>query len=279
MALDVPRRENDLTKGRTQRIENLVMQYSDLFPGRIHLLKSSSSQGCGVSVLKGCEWIFSIERFAIILEDDCIPTDDFFNFVSHALPLIQESPDLFIAVGTQFKNLPPSEQGIAILKYPVFWGWATTKERWSMIHEELVKMISEGRPDLRHLDFKERIYWAAGCRRVLEGYVDTWDTLITTILLSKNWKTISPLASLVRNVGNDDLATHTSNGTVLHDLRLGTFRIKQSVVLKEAGGIDSWMRDSLYRISVRHIFTTKFTSILDTLVKTRRSYAPLSERF
>lgn len=148
-----------------------------------------------------------------------------------------------------------------------------------LIHSELVRMISEGGLDLRSLDYIERIYWTAGCRRVLEGFVDTWDTLITTLLLSKNWKTLSPLVSLVRNVGNDDLATHTSNGTVLHDLKLGTFTLKEAFILKDARGIDSWMRHSLYRISARHIFSTKITRILDMLVKSRRKRAPLSERF
>lgn len=279
VSLDVPQHETSSSTSRTQKIQALVRRYSNQHPGVFRFQQAQTNRGCGISVLKGCDWVFSQEKFAIVLEDDCIPSDDFFNFVSYALPLIVGSDQLVAAVGTQFKRILDSDHSIAILKYPVFWGWATSRERWDSIRGELIKMISGQVPCLTHLSIAEQTYWSAGCRRVLEGYVDTWDTLLTTIFLSKNWKTISPLKTLVRNVGNDEQATHTSQGTVLHNVELGFFGLQEVSVFENPNEIDVWMYDHIYKISLRHLISTKFTHKLDRMIKARKILPSLSHRY
>jgi hypothetical protein len=279
ISLDIPKTQNDEANFRTREIEDLVFHYSDLHPGVFRFNKAKANRGCGVSVLMACNWIFSHERFAVVLEDDCIPTDGFFNFVSYALPVIDKSDEVLVAVGTQFKKFSIDNQAVVFVKYPVFWGWATTRSQWQLVQRELLAMVSGIKPQLAHLKLVERVYWLAGCRRILQGYVDTWDTLLTTIFLANRWKTMSPLNSLVRNVGNDELATHTSNGTDLHNLDLGTFSRNPARVFSDDKGIDRWMRDSVYQISFRHLFSTKLTFMLDRFFESRRINAPLSERY
>ena len=279
VSLDVPKHATLATSGRTQKIQALVQEYSLQHPTVFRFQQSKNSRGCGVSVLTGCDWVFSQEEFVIVLEDDCIPTDDFFNFASYSLPLIVGSNQLFIAVGSQFNRISLGDHKIAFVKYPVFWGWTTTRDQWEILKLELMKMLSGQTLYLSHLSIAERTFWYAGCRRVLEGYVDTWDTLLTTILLSKNWKTISPLNALVRNVGNDDVATHTSQGTLLHNVELGKFGQGEIEILETSPEIDLWMQNQVYKISRRHLISTKFTFLLDRLIPSRRVVSPLSERY
>jgi len=279
VSLDVPRYETLANITRTQKIQALVREYLLRYPTVFRFQQSEKNRGCGVSVLTGCDWVFSQEEFVVVLEDDCIPTDDFFNFASFSLPLIVGSGELFIAVGTQFKRFATGDHKIAIVKYPVFWGWATTRDQWNILKLELLKMLSGQAPNLSHLGVAEQAFWSAGCRRVLEGYVDTWDTLLTTILLSRNWKTISPLKALVRNVGNDVVATHTSQGTLLHNLELGEFGLGEIEILKTSSEIDLWMHNQVYGISRRHLISTKFTYLLDRLIPSRKVLSPLTERY
>ena len=279
VSIDVPKKETSDSADRSQKILNIVRDYSMQYPNAFQFQLAPVNRGCGISVLTGCDWVFSQEEFVVVLEDDCIPADDFFNFVSFSLPLIVGSDQLFIAVGTQFKSNLTGDHKIAIVKYPVFWGWATTRDQWKILKLELLKLLSDQAPYLSHLSIAEQAFWSAGCRRVLEGYVDTWDTLLTTILLSKNWKTISPLKALVRNVGNDDVATHTSQGSLLHNLELGKFGQGEIEILKTSPEIDFWMQNQVYKISRRHLISTKFTYLLDRLFPSRKVLSPLAERY
>jgi hypothetical protein len=72
-----------------------------------------------------------------------------------------------------------------------------------------------------------------------------------------------PPTNLISNIGNDSVATHTRSD------RMWTNAI-QNEFLREDFGVpivnlkaDLWLKKNLYKIRLRHAFSTKFTRIQD----------------
>jgi hypothetical protein len=279
VSLDVPKIRTFAAEDKTKHIKKLIEEFGKNFHGDIFVRTSGTNLGCGVAVLSGCDWIFRREEYAIILEDDCIPTDDFFTFAIENLPTLKFSQDIAAVCGSQFYPGNLEQNSVYEIKYPIFWGWATSQEKWSSISERLNLLLAGEKLDLSSLKLEESIYWQAGCRRVLDGFVDTWDTLISAIFLENGLKVISPSSLLVQNIGNDEVATHTSDGSDLHKIKVGRYFKDSNLSLNQIHEIDEWMRTKLYRISLRHLFTTRATWLLDLMYKHRRITKSLSERY
>ena len=66
-----------------QECRNLVSNID--WPCEVITKFSETNLGCKKSVVEGLDWVFSQEDEAIILEDDCVPTSDFFVFCEEML--------------------------------------------------------------------------------------------------------------------------------------------------------------------------------------------------
>ena len=51
----------------------------------LHKHYLNKNNGCKIGVSKGLNWFFSKVKAGIIIEDDCIPTNDFFTFCEWSL--------------------------------------------------------------------------------------------------------------------------------------------------------------------------------------------------
>jgi hypothetical protein len=279
VSVDVPRSQDITTLSKTDAIMKILKNFEASYPGNISYKIAAHNLGCGVSVLSGCDWLYSQEEFGIIIEDDCIPSNDFFKFILDNLAFIDISTEYAVLGGTQFFRQETSESVLYKVKYPIFWGWATTRKQWESSRTQLNSLLNGSSLAFKGYSFPERVYWRAGCRRVLEGYVDTWDTLLTSIFINENRSALVPSQSLIQNVGNDEVATHTSAGTTLHNLPLGNYDFSEQRLIQGGKDIDIWMMKEIYKISWRHLFTTNLTKLLDRMFSSRAKLSPLSERY
>jgi hypothetical protein len=279
VSVDGPRNQNIATLSKSEAVMEILRNFEASYSGKISYKIAAHNLGCGVSVLSGCDWLYSQEEFGIIIEDDCIPSDDFFKFVLDNLALIDISTEYAVLGGTQFYRQDRPGSIIYKVKYPIFWGWATTRKQWELSRTQLDSLLNGGSLAFKGHSFLEKVYWTAGCRRILEGYVDTWDTLLTSIFINENRSALVPSQSLIQNVGNDEVATHTSGGTTLHNLPLGNYDFSEQRLIQSGKDIDMWMMKKIYKISWRHLFTTNLTKLLDRMFSSRAKLSPLSERY
>ena len=279
VSVDVPSSQDIPALNRTDEVLKILKNFESSYSGKLFYKIATHNLGCGVSVLSGCDWLYGQEEFGIVIEDDCIPSDDFFRFVQENLSFIDSSTEYAVLCGTQFYRLDRREGCIYKVKYPIFWGWATTRKQWELSRTQLDGLLSGDSLAFNGLHFPEKVYWRAGCRRILEGYVDTWDTLLTSILINERRSALAPYQSLIQNVGNDEVATHTSAGTTLHSLQLGSYEFSQQHLIQSGKDIDKWMMQEVYKISWRHLVTTNVTKFLDRMFSSRAKLNPLSERY
>lgn len=275
VALDGPRNSTDWKE--TQECESVVRHFEELNPSLIRIRQSTENLGSAVSVLSACDWIFSTEDFAIIMEDDCRPSPDFFKYVADAESVLSNNSRAMLICGTQFAPELVTGNRWSYSSYPLMWGWATSKVKWNLLRGLVLGRFADENEvfDLRKT---ELIYWKEGARRALEGFVDAWDIPLVYGMRRLGLLTILPPTNLVVNSGNDEYATHTL-GTAD-----GLNRVTEPYFKSEIGpefnpDLDKWLSRNFYGISFRHRFSTQITKLFDALGFNARKRAPLRNRW
>jgi len=254
----------------------LVEEFEKHFSGEVKRLFRDRNVGCAASVLSACDWIFENEESAAILEDDCIPNDDFFDFSRQTLSCMRSDPNIWLSCGTQFSPSSLHYDSWLLSSYALTWGWATTSKNWGSISQafKLQKAIDKN----VSISAWERTYWNQGARRAQSGWVDVWDTILLQQMRVHKKMAILPKFPLVTNVGNDTSATHTHGQSPWLHLDTGGFYKPSASPLISIPN-DSWLRRNLFTISSRHIFSTKVTALIDFLKRNRLPMPPLIDRW
>lgn len=260
-------------------ISNILEAYYDLFESLV-IHKRDRNVGCAVSVLTGLDWIFSHETFVCVLEDDCIPSADFFDFIRDSKPFLETEDDLMLACGTQFAPEHLTKTAWMKSTFSLTWGWATTRSKWIKMRsyffqdEDYPKSFS-----LRNSPYSffkpSYSYWNFGAKRAYKGFVDVWDTILVRNLYNHNERALLPPSSLVNNIGSDLLATHTKKSEWTNR-PTGIYKSTEASPQTNRE-IDMWLKKHFFKISFRHLFTTRFTALKDKYSKPPRS--PLLNRW
>lgn len=275
ISVDAPRIPTLENVELSHQVLQIAKQYQANSKLGVSIYRRVENVGCTPSVLSSCDWIFTQESEVIVLEDDCIPTVEFFDFCRSSISQIQNNSDVWLSCGTQMAPSALIDGQWLLSKYPLTWGWSTTKTKWQEIREALlnqdIKLSEKNSPEITA---HERTYWNAGSRRALEGISDAWDTpLVQRMLLNKKLA-ILPKNSLVSNVGNDSVATHTHGDSEGIALKTGTFFIPDSQPMCNHL-VEEWLRINFYRIKARHLFSTKVTFLMDRISNRRKKFKSL----
>ena len=254
----------------------IAMEASKNMPGQLRVAVHSENVGCSAAVLSACEWFFENEEFGVILEDDCIPAEEFFTFANNSKEIIETNDNVWLFCGTQFASEEKSEDSWSLSKYALIWGWGTSKRKWhqiaSSLKENSVSILS------KEISFAEKQYWNAGASRSISGAVDAWDNILVQRMLTLEKKSILPKYSLVSNIGNDFAATHTISDSNWLRIETGSFDIPKAEPIDNPG-LDLWLKAKFYRISIRHIFTTRITYFIDYISGRRNRAENLINRW
>lgn len=173
---------------------------------------SSVNLGCEQSVRSAIDWFFEFEDEGIIIEDDCLPNEDFFAFCDSLLDTYRSDNRIWTVSGSNFQN--GKVRGSAsyyFSRYCHSWGWATWKDRWrhyadnkkywkDYFHEERVYDMSNS----------EWFYWRKVFDRLyLKNQPDSWALRWLMTCFANQGLTAIPNVNLVLNIGFDKSATHT----------------------------------------------------------------------
>ena len=256
-------------------IEVVIAASKDM-PGQLRAAIHTENVGCSAAVLSACEWFFENEEFGLILEDDCIPAEEFLAYANYSRKVIETNSDVWLFCGTQFAPNEKSPDSWSLSKYALIWGWGTSKSNWNQIASSLRKdgiKISS-----KNIGFAEKQYWSAGAARSYSGVIDAWDNILIQRMLALGKKAILPKYALVSNIGNDSAATHTTSDSNWLGLITGSFDFPKATPF-ENPSLDLWLMRKFYRISIRHVFTTKITYFLDFITGKRKRSNDLVSRW
>lgn len=166
--------------------------------------------GCKAAVSSAIDWFFSEVEEGIILEDDCLPGEDFFRYATAALAFYRNIPSVMHINGTAIKTYVPNSNECAYLyRYAHVWGWATWRRAWKLYDVNFKNFDSKKIYETFPNDKQQAKRWNEILSNVIsdKSGFNTWDFQWTyTIMTHKAW-CVSPTHNLITNIGIDQ-STH-----------------------------------------------------------------------
>lgn len=262
VSIDGPKFGDSSAVESQKHIVNVLDNFRKDFNGNFYSSVRRSNVGCAASVLSSIDWFFRQVDYGVILEDDCMPSEDFFKFASYMKLEIDRNEKIWIACGTQFAPSEVTGKSSVVSSYALTWGWMTSNIKWKEIRESLFNNFDKSNKKSNILNVVENQYWKAGANRAYKGITDVWDTVLLYRMRIENKFAILPNQNLVSNIGMDDFATHTKVQTPFLNMQIGTLGADYTK-LNYSTNVDYWLRTDFYKISFRHLISTRITAFFD----------------
>ncbi|OXB04806.1 nucleotide-diphospho-sugar transferase [Flavobacterium pectinovorum] len=171
--------------------------------------------GCKYAVSSAIDWFFENEEEGIILEDDCLPSEDFFVFCDAMLEKYRFDTRIRHIGGTNLQmGQKRGNDSYYFSNLTHVWGWASWRRAWIDYDVELAKYKSADIENTFKFIFNNIIVvesWRSIFNKLLKNEIDTWDYQWTITNFFNNGLSIIPNVNLISNIGFGANATHTDN--------------------------------------------------------------------
>ena len=193
--------------------QNLMRQmiedsHTDI-PIRVRFLQRNL--GLRSAVLSAVDWFFENENSGIVLEDDLVPSPEFFSHCAEGLQRYSDVEKVLQISGYRRLNGFVRANGHVFHSRIDCWGWATWKDRWENFRG---KSDSE-MPSRPGANFAPRALVReieAGHRKAIANELDSWAYSWAQYGLATKSLALVPAGNTIQNVGFGDGATHTKSG-------------------------------------------------------------------
>lgn len=227
---DGAREQKEGEKEKVERVRRLFEQVS--WPCEIHRNYAEKNMGCDYRVPSGLDWVFGQVEQAVILEDDCIPDEQFFRYAEEMLHKYRNDERVMMISGSNHMQKYDIESCCCFTARVYTWGWATWKRAWAHYCDdgsEWERIQRDGTlarvypPRTRYYVKKElNFYFQRGkC---------PWDYLWWISCMGAGGLCAVPKVNLISNEGFGEDATHTQNKG---DYRGETFPMEFPLVFPE----------------------------------------------
>lgn len=168
--------------------------------------------GCKVAVSSAINWFFDNIEEGIILEDDCLPNQSFFNFCENMLEKYRDEEKIMHINGT---NSQFGEK-FGLYSYyfshcPQVWGWATWKRAWNKYDIEMTNLDDFIKTKKTYKLFNNKKvanFWNSLFKCTKN--INTWDIQWSYSVMYNSGLVITPNINLVKNIGFGTNSTHTN---------------------------------------------------------------------
>ena len=199
----------------------------------IKTLFRNENLGCKIAVSSAIDWFFENEEQGIILEDDCLPNESFYNYCETLLKYYASDERIMHISGNNFQDGNVRGNGSYYFSnYNHIWGWATWKRAWkaynvdlSFLTETEIETLIEKQFDTK----KERLFWNNIFKKVINKTIGTWDYQWTYAVWKNNGLSILPNKNMIANIGFNNNGTHTSGVDILGLSNMKTFSISNII--------------------------------------------------
>jgi hypothetical protein len=269
IAADGPRKNNTTDADLCEK--SIAIATNIDWDCEVKTLLREENLGCGAAPAQAITWFFENVEQGIILEDDCIPNDSFFNYCETLLDKYKESPNLMMICGTSYQPEPLNEDTYYFSKYPHAWGWATWKRGWIKYNFKIDDIDQETITSVIENTFstnRERKLWKRNLRMIIEG-LDAWDYQWMYFIWKNDGLCITPWQNMISNIGFGPRATHTfdinSDQSNMIQHEIGEIKHPDFLAVNEKA--DKYERYHILMETDWVYYQNKFRSVLKRLIK------------
>ncbi len=185
---------------------------------RVTTLFRPANLGLRVAVTDALDWFFDQEDEGIILEDDCVPSPDFFRLAEYCLDTYRDEERVWGMTGSNTANVTMStDASYGFIQHPLIWGWATWANRWKRRDFALhsypgpVQAAQTAHWPSRH---HKHTFYRQLTSMQQTGTPSTWDYPWSWTVMSQRGLWIVPNSQLVQNIGFGADATNTEGSAL-----------------------------------------------------------------
>ena len=211
ISVDGPRNEEEREK--VEKVRSIVSQVD--WNCKVQKVFNKKNKGIEESFDNAMKMMFKEEEYGIIIEDDVLTSEAFFDFCSQMLKMYKDDERVMHISGTNVGEITKIKEDYFFSDTAFnFWGWVTWKRAWK--HQDVNLKIW---PKVRIKFFfrqlrKEGLLIAIKSQQIIqafyEGKIQTSDYQWTVICGLLNGVCIIPKHNLVTNIGFGKDATHTT---------------------------------------------------------------------
>lgn len=185
------------------------------WPCKVQTLIREKNLGCKDAVSSAIGWFFQHEEQGIILEDDCLPSPDFFHFCDTLLAHHRNNPRIRHICGCNFQfGQQRGEASYYFSKLTHVWGWASWRRAWQSYDKDLSKHTAAEFTTALKKTFDDPLIvdrWDAIAAALRNNKINTWDYQLSLTNIVEDGLCIIPNANLITNIGFGHAATHTNS--------------------------------------------------------------------
>ena len=213
ISCDGPIEDNQENKLLIEKVRKVIFKEIN-WKCNIYTNFSKYNKGCKSAVVDGINWFFTYEDEGIIIEDDCLPSIDFFYYCESLLEKYRNDERIWSICGNGYQNdLSQNKESYFFSKYTDIWGWATWKRCWKFYDPDIESWTNNRNQPLFKDLFncpRELRYWNKIFDKLYyKKKPDTWDYQWQYLCFIKSGLSCMPFVNLVQNIGFGKDATHT----------------------------------------------------------------------
>jgi len=225
IASDGPRENNTNDKIIIQKIRSYFETNID-WECNLNLLYNEYNLGCKLGVVKAIDWFFENEEKGIILEDDVLPSEDFFTFMSFGLERYKDDSRVMMITGTNYLSDSTSKNPYFFSEHFIIWGWATWRRAWNLYDTNMTLWGKLNKEIKTHIRFKQNkpiaMDFISKFDYITYSEIDTWDIQWGFCCIINSAFCLTPKVNLISNIG--EIGTHSNKVTDSHYLKIQSFK-------------------------------------------------------
>lgn len=215
IAADGPRSERSEEALLCQKTRQLVLNEID-WECNVHKLFREENVGCGRGPSEGISWMFETEEHGIIIEDDCIVSDEFFSFCEEMLVTYKDETKVAQVNCFVPQHSEKTSDEYYFTGYPSISAWATWRRAWIKMDYEMSSWKKIRFRLFKRFSFQEAcihyLLWNMVYNKIKRGKKsNAWDYQWSIYVFMDNKLCIEPQANLVRNIGFGENSTNCSD--------------------------------------------------------------------
>jgi hypothetical protein len=263
LIMDGPRRGSNNDIVNCFLVKNIITQIS--WKCRVYKNFSKKNLGLKNRIVTGLDWVFSKTNSAIILEDDCLPSNNFFKFCEELLIYYKKNNLVKFITGNNFqKSMLNIKADYYFSKYSHIWGWATWKDTWKLYcdNNKMWDKYLRSKEFYRICpNFSEIKYWRSMFSKVKNGSLKSWSIYLLFTLWKNGGMTATPNINLVKNLGFNNRATNTKNSQIRYNKKIQSFKkkLKHPKEIFYNSSADTYVFENIYNQSLKRKITNFFS--------------------
>lgn len=201
--------------GEKDTVENLrkdIVEKID-WACEVKTLFRDENMGCKKAVSSAINWFFDHVEQGIILEDDCIPDNSFFDFCEEMLIKYKEQNNVLSICGYNPLGKYNTKNSYTFSRYFFSWGWATWKRAWKKVDIDFMQyqeIEKKGNLNQYFTSFFEKKIRTKKINDCLNGKSNSWAIPWNTTHQINHSLSVVPKNNLIKNIGfSEEFSTHT----------------------------------------------------------------------